>query len=200
MLVGENRDVGGLLQMIGDGEGARRRDVVDADRAKGRRKCGAGFDDIERIEGCQAERDGIDAGEGLEDDALAFFDGDRRLGRATLATEDIRTVGEESDRVAPACEVVGGERVVLDRQASLSNPRGVDQREDRPVSDRHFGVDADQPTIAPPVVEPFIGARWPEECRGPSRCLAVSVGCRRIVPHPDVTVGVHAIPLLYPIS
>ena len=37
VLVGEDRNVGRLFQVIGDGEGARRGDVVEADRAEGRR-------------------------------------------------------------------------------------------------------------------------------------------------------------------
>ena len=104
----------------------------------------------------EADREGVDAGEGLEDDALAFGDRQGGLGRAALAAEDVGAVGEDGDRVAAAGEIERGEGILADRQAGFGHAGGVDQGEDRAVADRHLAVDADQAPIASAVVEALI--------------------------------------------
>ena len=46
--------------------------------------------------------------------------------------------------------------ILADGQAGFGDAGGVDEGEDGPVADRHLGADADQPLVAPPVIEPFL--------------------------------------------
>ena len=105
MLVGEDRDIRAVLQIVGDGERSRRRDVVEADGAERRGERETGLHDPVRVRGGQGEREGIDPGEGLEDDALGFFEGDGGFRWAGFPAEDIRAVGEDGDGVAATGEI-----------------------------------------------------------------------------------------------
>ena len=106
--------------------------------------------------GGEADREGVDPGEGLENDALGFGERDRRFGRTRFAAEDIGAVGQDGDGVAAAGEVEGRERILVDREAGLGHAGGVDEGEDGAIADRHLRTDADQPPIAPPVIEPCL--------------------------------------------
>ena len=108
MLVGEDRDVRAVLQVVGDGERARRRDVVEADGAEGRGERETGLHDSVRVRGSQGEGEGIDPGEGLEDDALGFFKG------MAASRPDSRPKSEPSVRMA----------TVLPRQVRSNDARG----------------------------------------------------------------------------
>ena len=156
VLVGEDRDVRAVLQVVGDGEGARRRDVVEADGAEGRGERETGLHDPVRVRGSQGEREGVDPGEGLEDDALGFFEGDGGFRWARFPAEDIGAVGEDGDGVAATGEIERRQRILVDGQTGFRDTGGVDEGEDGPVPDGDLRADADQPLIPPPVIEPFL--------------------------------------------
>ena len=102
------------------------------------------------------EREGIDPGKGLEDDALGFFEGDGGFRRAGLPTEDIGAVGEDGDGVAAAGEIERRQGILADGETGFGDTGGVDEGEDGAVADGDLGADADQPLIPPPVIEPFL--------------------------------------------
>src|SRR5215212_5311457 len=156
MLVGKNRYVRAVLQVIGDGECARRRDVVQADGAKRRRERKTGLHDPIRVRGGQGEREGIDPGEGLEDDALGFFEGDCGFRWAGFPTEDIRAVGEDGNGVAATSEIERREGILVDGETGFRDTGGIDEGEDGPVPNGDLRTDANQPLIPPPVIEPFL--------------------------------------------
>src|SRR5829696_9603902 len=135
MLVGEDRDVRAVLKIVGDGERPRRRDVVEADRAKGRGERQAGLDDPVWIRGGQREREGIDPGKRLEDDALGFFEGNSGFRWARLPAKDIGAIGENGDGVAATGEIERRQRILIDGETGFRDAWGVDEGEDGPVTD-----------------------------------------------------------------
>ena len=68
------------LQPVLDLEAARRRDVLEVDAAEAGRDALDGLDDLVGVLGVQADREGVDAGELLEEHRLALHDRHRRLG------------------------------------------------------------------------------------------------------------------------
>jgi hypothetical protein len=120
----------------------------------------------------EAEREGVDAGKGLEDDALGLGDRDGGFRWAAGPAEDIGAVGEQSDRIAAAGEVVGGEGVLADLQAGLGDAGRVDEGEDGTVPDRHLRVHANESLVTATIVKPFV-----------ARVVLI------------ITAGVHTVPL-----
>ncbi len=153
VLVREDRDIGRLLEVLGDGERSGRRDVVQADGAERRGDSDARLHDLLDIRGGERDREGVDAGERLEDDALGL--GNRQLGerRPALASEEIRAIGEDGDGIPAAGKVPRPARILLDRRAGRRHAWRIDQREDVPVPDRHLAAHADQAAISPPEIE-----------------------------------------------
>ena len=129
LVIVHDRDVEGFLDAVLDLEAARRRDVFEVDRAEGRGHADDGLDDLVGVVGVEHDRDGIDAGEGLEQGALALHHR-QRGGRADVAeAEHGRTIGDDRDEAAGPGVRARHLRFVLDRSADLGHARCVGDRE-----------------------------------------------------------------------
>ena len=129
LVVVEDRDVEPLLEPVLDLEAARRRDVLEVDAAEGRRQPDDRLDDLLDVGGVEADRDGVDAAERLEQDRLALHHRHRR-GRADVAQPEHRgAVGDHRDRVGHPRVVPGQRRVLGDGLAHPRDARRVGQRE-----------------------------------------------------------------------
>ena len=121
LVVMEHRDVHQFLQALLDDEAFRRLDVLQVDAAEGRAEIAHRIDELVGVLGVDLEIDGIDVGEALEQDRLAFHHG---LGgeRAEVAeAEDRRAVGDHRDHVAARRVVEGRAR---------GRPRCLDRHRD----------------------------------------------------------------------
>ncbi len=156
VLVREDRDIGSLVEVVGNREGTRRRDVVEADRPERGADRNPGFDDGAGVRGRQADRKGVDPREGLEDDALAFSDRYLRLHWPGLPSKQVGPVGQDRHGIAPAGEIEAAARVVLDGKAGFGHAGGVDERQDRAIPDRDLAADPDQAPIAASIVQPLV--------------------------------------------
>ena len=117
------------LEPVLDLEAARRGDVLEVDAAEARRQPDDGLDDLVDVGGVQADRDGVDAAELLEQHGLALHHR-HRGGRADVAeAEHGGAVGDDGDGVRHPGVVLGHRRVVGDRLADPGDARGVGQRE-----------------------------------------------------------------------
>ena len=142
LVVVEDRDVELLLEPLLDLEAARRGDVLEVDAAEARREPRDGLDDLLDVGGVQADRDGVDAAELLEQDGLALHHRHRR-GRADVAeAEHGRAVGDDGDGVGHPGVVLGHRRVRGDRLADAGDAGRVGQRELVPTGelDRRDGL------------------------------------------------------------
>ena len=100
LVVVEDRDVELVAQPPLDLEAARGRDVLEVDAAEGRRGRLDEGDDLVDVLAVDAEREGVDAGELLEEHRLALHHRHGRL-RADVAEAEHRgPVGDDGDHVA----------------------------------------------------------------------------------------------------
>ena len=107
LVVMEHRDVQQFAQPLLDDEALRRLDVFEIDAAPALAEQLHAIDEFVRVLGRDFEIDGIDVGEALEQDRLAFH---HRLGRerAEIAeAEDGGAVGDDGDEIALDRVVVG---------------------------------------------------------------------------------------------
>ena len=112
-----------------DLEAARRGDVLEVDAAEARRQPDDGLDDLLDVGGGQADRDGVDAAELLEQHGLALHHRHRR-GRADVAeAEHGGAVGDDGDGVGHPGVVPGHARVGGDRLADPGDAGRVGERE-----------------------------------------------------------------------
>ena len=102
-----------------------------------------GAHDLVHVLGGERDRERVHAREGLEDEALALHDGQRRLGPDVAQAQHRRAVGHHRHRVLLDREVVDLLRVVVDGHADARHPRGVGHREVVACLDRHPAVDLD---------------------------------------------------------
>jgi hypothetical protein len=143
LVVVEDRNVHALLELLLDVEAFGRLDVFQVDAAQGGLHRG---DDVDQLVGIvlgQFDVEHVDAGEFLEQAALAFH---HRLGgqRADIAqAQHGGAVGDHGDQVAAAGVFGGQARVLLDRQARVGNPGRVSQRQIALVRQRLGRVDGD---------------------------------------------------------
>ena len=100
-------------------------------------------DDLVDVLRGQAEREGVDAGELLEQQRLALHDGHRRLRPDVAEPEHRRAVGHDGDRVALDREGPGRARVLVDRLRHARDARRVGHREVVAGLDRHLRRDVD---------------------------------------------------------
>ena len=112
-----------------DLEAARRGDVLEVDRAERRPQPHQGLDDLVGILGVQHDRDRVQAGERLEQRALALHHRQRRRGADVTQAEHRAAVADHGHHpVRPG--VAGGQGVVGgDRAADLCDARGVGDRQ-----------------------------------------------------------------------
>ena len=95
----EDRDVQPLTQLALEVEAPRGRDVLEVDPTEARRHPRDRVDELVDRAGLEADRDGVHAGEVLEEDRLALHDGHRRERADVPQTEHGRAVGDDGDRV-----------------------------------------------------------------------------------------------------
>ncbi len=129
LVVVEDGDVELLHEPFLDLEAAGCRDVLEVDAAEARRHQLHRADDLLGVGRVQAEREGVHAGELLEQAALALHHGHRGP-RADVAEAEHRgSVGDHRDGVALDRVLEGLVFVVGDRQADAGDAGRVDHRE-----------------------------------------------------------------------
>ena len=101
LVVVEDRDVERLLQPPLDLEAARRGDVLEVDAAERGRDALDDADDLVDVVGVQAQREGVDAGELLEQHRLALHHRHRGLGADVAQARAPRVPSETTATVLP---------------------------------------------------------------------------------------------------
>ena len=145
LVVVEDRDVHQLAQALLDDEALRRFDVLEVDAAEGRPEIAHAVHELVDVLGVDLEVDAVDVGEALEQDGLALH---HRLAgqRPDVAqAQHGRAVGDHGHQIALDRVIVGGRRVLLDREAGGGNARRVGQREVPLRDQRLAGDDLDFP-------------------------------------------------------
>jgi hypothetical protein len=129
LVVVEDRDVHALAQLLLDVEALGRLDVLEVDAAQRGLQRG---DDVDQLVGValgQLDVEHVDAGELLEQAALAFH---HRLAgqRADVAQAQHRgAVGDDAHQVGARGVLGGQRRVLLDRQAGVGHAGRIGQRQ-----------------------------------------------------------------------
>ena len=124
-----------------DLEAARRGDVLEVDAGEDRGDGLDGADDLLGVGGVEADREGVDVGEPLEQRRLALHDRQRRERADVAEAEHGGAVGDDGDGVALDGQPPGVLGVLGDRQADPRDARGVDERQVVAGADRHLGLD-----------------------------------------------------------
>ena len=143
LVVVEDRDVERLLQPPLDLEAARRRDVLEVDAAERRRDPFDDAHDLVDVGGAQAQREGVDAGELLEQHRLALHHRHRRLGPDVPEPEHRAAVGHDRDGVALDRQRPGRLGVLVDRRGHARDARRIGHREVVAGLDRDLADDLD---------------------------------------------------------
>ena len=140
LVVVEDGDVELGLQALLDLEAARGGDVLEVDAAEGRRDRLDGGDDLVGVLGVQAQREGVDAAELLEEHRLALHHGHRGLGPDVAEAEHGAAVGDDGDGVAL-------DRV-LERLVAVLRDRAADARDAGRVGHREVVAGAQRLLVA----------------------------------------------------
>ena len=117
------------------------------------------FDDLADVMGAEADRQRVDTGERLEDDALPFHHRQDRLRAHHAEAEGGRTIRDDRDGVAAHGLLERFTRMVLDIETGLRHAGRVDRAQDARVGDPHLGSDADQSGVLLPVAH-RLAERW----------------------------------------
>ena len=147
LVVVEDGDVEFGAQALFDLEAAGCRDVLEVDAAVGGGDGLDDGDDLFGVLGVQDDGPGIDAAEFLEQDGLAFHDGQGGLGTDVAQAQDGGAIGDDGDRVGLHGQQVGLLRHVVDGGAHAGDAGGVGAREVVTVAQRHLGVDSTLPPM-----------------------------------------------------
>ncbi len=145
LVVVEHRNLHPLAQLLLDVEALGRLDVLEVDAAERRLQRRDHLDDLVRIRLADLDVEDVDAGELLEDAALALH---HRLAcqRADVAEAEHRgAVGDHGDQVRPRGVAGGQRRVLLDREAGVGHARRVGERKVALVGQRLGRRDGDLP-------------------------------------------------------
>ena len=129
LVVMEDRDVEQFAQALLDHETFRRLDVFEIDAAPALAEQLDAIDDLVGILGGHFEIDGIDIGEALEQDRLAFHHRLCRKRAAVAEAEDGGAVGDDGDEIALGRVVVGAAFVLGDREHRDGDARRIGQRQ-----------------------------------------------------------------------
>ena len=136
LVIVEHRDVESFLERLFDLKGPGCCDVLQVDTTECRRKPHHGLDEIVGTVDVEADREGIDLAEFLEQQRLALHHGHRRLGADVTETEHRCAVGDDGHRVLSNRVGVGQRLVGLDGLADPSDTRRVGHRKVVLVADR----------------------------------------------------------------
>ena len=148
LVVVEDRDVQLVAQPCLDLEAAGGGDVLEVDAGEDRADRLDSADDLLGVLGVEADREGIDVGEPLEQGRLALHHRQRGQRADVAQAEHGRTVGHHSHRVALDGQAARVSGVLRDGQADPRHARRVDQGEVVAVADRDLGLDLE---LAPQV-------------------------------------------------
>ena len=121
-----------------DLEAARRADVLEVDAAERGRDVDDGLDDRLGVLGAQADREGVDAAELLEQHRLALHHRHRGLGADVAQAEHGAAVGDDGDRVALDRVLEGLVAVARDRRADARHAGRVGHAEVVAGADREL--------------------------------------------------------------
>ncbi len=114
LVVVEDGDVHQFAQALLDDEAVGRLDVFEVDAAEGGAEVAHAVYELVDILGVDLEVDGIDVGEALEEDGLAFHHGLGSERPEIAEAEDGGAVRDDGDHVAARRVVVGGRRILGD--------------------------------------------------------------------------------------
>ena len=114
-----------FLESALDLEAARGADVLEVHAAEAAGEQLDGADDLVDFLGADAQREGVDVGEGLEQGALALHDGHAGLRADVAQAEHGGAVGDDGHEVAAAGVGVGVVHVLVDLHAGLGDARRV---------------------------------------------------------------------------
>ncbi|CAB4874857.1 unannotated protein [freshwater metagenome] len=154
----ERHDGGAVLVVVEDGnveivdqtvfnfEAARGGDVLEVDAAEARGDRLHDCHDLVRILRVEADREGIDAGELLEEHRLALHHRHRGARPDVPETENCRAVADDGHGGARDRELEGQLRIVGDRLADACDAWGVGHREIVAGAQRMLAVLLDLPT------------------------------------------------------
>ena len=129
LVVVEDRDLHALAQRAFDDEAFRCLDVLEVDAAEARLETGDDVDQLLRIRLVDLDVEDVDAGELLEQHALAFHDRFGRQRADVAEAEHGGTVGDDRDEVAARGHLGGRGRVADDLLAGVGDAGRVGQRE-----------------------------------------------------------------------
>jgi hypothetical protein len=147
LIVVEHGDVELGAQAPLDLEATRRGDVLEVDAAERRRRRLHERDDLVHVLGIDAQREGVDAGELLEEHRLALHHGHRRLRTDIAEAEHRRAVGDDRHRIALDGQRPRRRRVVVDGHRDAPYARRVSHREIVARLQRQLGIDLDLATL-----------------------------------------------------
>jgi hypothetical protein len=129
LVVVEDRDLHPLAQRLLDREAFRRLDVLEIDPAEGGLERGYDLDQLLGVGLVDLDVEDVDAGELLEEAALALHHGLARQRSDVAEAQDRRAVADHRHKVALGGVIVGGERVLLDLETGDRDTRGIGQRQ-----------------------------------------------------------------------
>ena len=129
LVVVEDGDVADFLQTALDLKAAGSRDVLEVDAAERLGDELDGAHDLVGVLGVDAQGEGVDIAELLEQDALALHDGHTGSRADVTQAKNGGTVGDDGHEVVAAGEVPGLLVVLVDGTAGLGNAGRVEQRQ-----------------------------------------------------------------------
>ena len=129
LIVVEHRDVHAFAQGALDHEAFRRLDVLQVDAAEARLQAGDDLDQLFRVGFVDLDVEDVDAGELLEQHALAFHDRLRGQRTDVAQAEHGGAVGDDCHQVAARGHFRGGVGVAHDFFAGKGHARRIGQRQ-----------------------------------------------------------------------
>ena len=129
LVVVEDGDVEGFLELLFDLEAFRSADVLEVDAAEGRRDHLAEADDLLRVLAVDLDVEHVDVREALEENALAFHHGLAGERADVAEAEHGAAVAQDGDEVALRRVLVRILGILVDLEARRRDARGVGERE-----------------------------------------------------------------------
>ena len=128
LVIVEDGDIERGLQALLDLKAARSRDVLEVDAAKARGDSLNRFNDLVGVFRVETDREGVDAGELLEQHRLAFHHRHRRARTDVAKAEHRCSVADDGDSVSLNRVLEGALWVLVDCAADASYARRVGHR------------------------------------------------------------------------
>ena len=137
LIVVEDGDIAALFELAFDLKASGRGNILKVDAAERAGDERDGIDEFVHIMRLDAQREGVDVAEGLEEHAFALHDRHTGLRADIAETEDGRAVGDDGAEVPAAGQLVAFLKILLDLQARLGDARRVGERQIVLRLDRH---------------------------------------------------------------